>query len=179
MSPENAYWPRGYVHVYTGEGKGKTTAALGLALRAAGAGLRVFLAQWLKAGPSSEVDALARFADRITLRQYGTGRFVRGTPRPEDVAAARQGLREVRAVLRAEAYRLVILDEINMAAHLGLLRARDLVALVEAKPDGMELVFTGRNAPEALLGRADLVTDMRCVRHYFDAGVRARRGIER
>ena len=171
-------WPRGYVHVYTGDGKGKTTAALGLALRAAGAGLRVFIAQFAKGGHCCELDALARFADLIVLEQYGTGRFIRGKPTDEDVAAAGRGLREATAALASGDYAVVILDEANIAAHLGLFSVDELLALIEAKPEAVELVVTGRRADPRVVHRADLVTEMRAVKHYHAKGVRARKGIE-
>jgi cob(I)alamin adenosyltransferase len=168
----------GKVQVYTGEGKGKTTAALGLALRAAGAGLPVFIAQFMKSGESSELAALARLGDTIRLEQFGTGRFVRGAPGPEDVAAAARGLARVREVMQAGGWRVVILDEANLAASLGLLPIEELLALIDTRPADMELVFTGRAAPPALLARADLVSEIRAVKHYFQRGVAARLGIE-
>ena len=175
---DNALPRRGYVHVYTGNGKGKTTAALGLTLRAAGAGLRVFIGQFMKTPGTSEAIALARFADRVLVRQYGSGVFLRGKPSPEDVAAARSGLDEVRAVLAAGRFDVVVADEANVASHFGLVTAEDLVSLVDIRPPHVELIFTGRKADPRLLARADLVTEMREVRHYFAAGVPARRGIE-
>jgi cob(I)alamin adenosyltransferase len=171
-------WTRGYVQVYTGDGKGKTSAALGLALRAAGAGLRVFFAQFIKGGRTSEVQALERFDDRITVEQYGRGHFIRGEPAPEDVAAARDGLVAVRRAMASGAYDVVVLDEANDAVTCGLFGAGDLVGLIDARPDPVELVITGRGAVPAVLDRADLVTEMREVKHYYQDGVAARRGIE-
>ncbi|MFW6163300.1 MAG: cob(I)yrinic acid a,c-diamide adenosyltransferase [Planctomycetota bacterium] len=171
-------WDRGCVQVYTGDGKGKTTAALGLALRAAGAGLRVFIAQFAKGRHTAELDALERFRDLIEIRQYGTGRFLRGEPTAEDIEAARRGLAETRQAILSENFSLVILDEGNAAAHLGLLSPSDLVALIDARPEAVELVFTGRDAPAEVIERADLVTEMRAVKHYFADGMQARRGIE-
>ena len=169
---------RGYVHVYTGDGKGKTTAALGLALRAAGAGLRVFIAQFIKGRHYSELDALKRFDDLITLRQYGRGCFIRRKPTPEDVAAARTGLEAAREAVRGGGYDLVILDEANVAVDVGLFTAADLIGVIEARREGVELVLTGRAAAPEVLDRADLVTEMREVRHYYRQGVKARKGIE-
>ncbi len=171
-------WDRGCVQVYTGDGKGKTTAALGLALRAAGAGLRVFIAQFLKGRHSSELDALERFGDLIAVRQYGTGRFIRGEPTAEDVEAARSGLREAKDAVFSGDYAVVVLDEVNVAAHLGLFPVDELLALIEARPEPVELVLTGRDAAPSVLARADLVTEMRAVKHYHAAGVQARRGID-
>jgi cob(I)alamin adenosyltransferase len=170
---------QGYVHVYTGDGKGKTTAAIGLAVRAAGAGLRVFIAQFMKRGDYGEIEGLRPLADRITVEQFGTGRFVRGTPDAEDLSAARAGLDRVRTVFAAGAHDLVILDEANVAAAVGVVPTAELLALLDLRPAATEVVLTGRAAPAEILARADLVTEMRAVRHYFQAGVPARKGIEK
>ena len=169
---------QGFVQVYTGDGKGKTTAALGLALRAAGAGLRVYFGQFIKNADYSEIKALARFADCITVRQFGRGCFLLTEPAPEDRAAARRALEGLSEALTSGDYDLVIADEANVAVTLGLIEANDLVSLIDRRPEQVELVLTGRGAPEAVLARADLVTEMRCVRHYYDRGVLARPGIE-
>jgi cob(I)alamin adenosyltransferase len=169
----------GFIHVYTGDGKGKTTAALGLALRAAGAGLQVFIAQFLKQGDYSEIKALKRFGDLITVEQYGLGRFIRGYPDPEDIAAARQGLDRVREIFSAGRHPVVILDEANVAAACGLFSPVDLLDLLNAKPEGVEVVLTGRNAAPEVMARADLVTEMKMVKHYYQQGVAARTGIEK
>jgi cob(I)alamin adenosyltransferase len=169
----------GYIHVYTGDGKGKTTAALGLALRAAGAGLHVFIAQFMKRGDYSEIKALERFGDCVTVEQYGLGRFIRGNPDPEDIGAARKGIERVRAIFAAGRHQLVILDEANVAAACGLFSPVDLLDLLNAKPDGVEVVLTGRNAAPEITARADLVTEMKMVKHYYQQGVSARTGIEK
>ena len=169
---------KGYVQVYTGDGKGKTTAAIGLALRAAGAGLKVFIAQFVKSGKYSEIHALEKFADSIDSRQYGSGCWLRGEPGEGDVRLARSGLREVRDIIRAGRHDLVILDEANIATHFGLITADELIELIDLRPPGVELVFTGRRADPRLVERADLVTEMREVKHYYRKGVEARRGIE-
>ena len=169
---------QGFVQVYTGDGKGKTTAALGLALRAAGAGLRVYFGQFIKNADYSEIKALARFADCITVRQFGRGCFLLTEPAPEDRAAARRALDAIGLALVSGDYDLVIADEANVAVALGLIEPDDLVSLIDLRPEQVELVLTGRGAPDAVLARADLVTEMRCVRHYYDRGVLARQGIE-
>jgi len=171
--------PAGYVQVYTGDGKGKTTAALGLALRAAGAGMRVFIAQFAKAATRSENIALERYADLITVRQYGQGRFIKAMPTPEDVQAARRGLGEAKTALASGEFRVVILDEANVATYFNLFSVDDLLGAMDAKPPQVELVITGRRADRRVIERADLVTDMREVKHYYAAGVRARIGIEK
>ena len=166
------------MQVYTGEGKGKTTAALGLALRACGSGLRVVLVQFAKGRPSGELAALARFADLVTVRQFGREGFILGEPEPEDRELARAGWREARRAAGDGGYDLLILDEIGIALHYGLVDTAEVLALVRDKPAGLELVLTGRRMPGEILQAADLVTEMREVKHYHARGVPARRGIE-
>lgn len=170
-------WQRGYVQVYTGDGKGKTTAALGLALRAAGAGLRVFIAQFVKGMQYSELRALERF-DEIEVRRYGRGCFIRNEPTPEDVGAARAGLAEAREELVSGDWHVVVLDEANIATHFELFSVDDLLEVIAEKPEGVELVITGRRADQRVIEAADLVTEMREVKHYYEQGVPCRRGIE-
>lgn len=170
---------KGYVQVYTGTGKGKTTAALGLALRALGAGLRVYLGQFIKKGNYCEIRILKNRFKEMTVRQYGRGCFIRGKPSPMDVRAAERGLSELRTAMLGGDYDLVIADELNPAVSIGLLDIEDLIRLIEDKPEHVELVITGRGAHQRLIRRADLVTDMRSLKHYLAKGVRARKGIER
>jgi cob(I)alamin adenosyltransferase len=170
---------KGYVQVYTGDGKGKTTAALGLAIRAAGAGFKVFIAQFLKKGDYSEIKALERFSDLITVEQFGLGRFVRGKPAPEDIEAARTGLESVKKILASGKHQMVILDEANVAAVCGLVSIDDLLAVIEQKPPHVELILTGRGAAPQVIERADLVSEVKAIKHYFNDGVKARVGIEK
>ena len=170
---------QGCVQVYTGSGKGKTTAALGLCLRALGAGLRVYIGQFMKLGPSSEIKALNRFGDQLVLAQFGTGRFVRGNPAETDRQAARQGLQQAEAALTKGEFRMVLLDESMVALHQGLLAAEAMHRLLDLRPANVELVLTGRHAPSDILERADLVTEMVEVKHYYRNGVPARTGIEK
>lgn len=167
---------KGYVHVYTGNAKGKTTAALGLALRAVGAGLKVFIAQFIKSRRCSEHKALERFKDLITIRLYGTG-FVRKTEQSA-IKAAQKGFDEVKKIITSGDYDMVILDEINIATHLGLINVDDLLDLIEKKPVKTELIITGRYADKRIIERADLVTEMKEIKHYYKKGVKARKGIE-
>jgi cob(I)alamin adenosyltransferase len=169
---------RGYVHVYTGDGKGKTTAAFGLALRAAGAGLRVFIGQFVKSGKYSEVLALENHLPQIEIRQYGRGCWLRGKPTDEDAQLARQGLEEIKSIVTSGDYQLVILDEADIATHFDLFSVSELLDIIDTKPDKVELVFTGRRAHADLIARADLVTEMREIKHYYQDGVEARKGIE-
>ncbi len=170
---------QGYIHVYTGDGKGKTTAALGLALRAAGAGLRVGLIQFLKDGDYSEIKALRALSPPIRVAQFGTGRFVRGRPTAEDRTRAAQGLEAAREALSGEEHDLVILDEINVAGSLGLVDEEAVLALLEQRAPHVEVVLTGRRAPATWCEAADLVTRMQAQKHYFQKGVSARVGIEK
>jgi cob(I)alamin adenosyltransferase len=170
--------PRGYVQVYTGNGKGKTTAALGLALRAAGAGLPVLIAQFVKGMKYAELDGLERYSDLITLRQYGRNCFIYQKPQEEDISAAREGLREVKEMIFSDLYPVAILDEANIAVYFNLFLVEDLLELIDKRPSGVELVITGRNAHPKVVERADLVTEMREVKHYYTQGVSARKGIE-
>jgi len=170
---------QGYVQVYTGDGKGKTTAALGLALRSAGAGLKVFIGQFIKSAEYSEIKALERFSDQITVRQFGRGCFIRGNPCQADIDMARRALEAVKAALRSGEYDVVIADEANVAFGCKIISESDLIALIESRPPHVELVLTGRNAPAAVIERADLVTEMKAVKHYYDKGILAREGIEK
>ena len=170
---------KGYVQVYTGNGKGKTTAALGLAIRAAGAGMKVFIGQFIKSADYSEIKALDRFADQISLVQFGRGCFIRGNPCDEDIQLARRGLEAIAAALESGRYDLVIADEANVAFGCHLVGEADLLALIDARRPETELVLTGRNAPQSVIDRADLVTEMREVKHYYQNGVLAREGIEK
>lgn len=168
----------GYIQVYTGNSKGKTTAALGLALRAMGAGHRVFIAQFIKKGKTSEHKALERFSDLIEIRQYGTGFIRTEKPLPADIEAAEAGLQEVEKIIMAGHYDMVILDEINVAIYKKLIAIDDVLRLLNTKPAHVELILTGRYADEKIIERADLVTEMKEIKHYFSAGVGARLGIE-
>jgi cob(I)alamin adenosyltransferase len=170
---------QGYVQVYTGDGKGKTTAALGLALRAAGAGLKVFFGQFIKSAPYSEIKALERFGGQITLAQFGRGCFIRGNPCQEDIDLARKALAAVTEALVGGRYDVVIADEANVAYGCKLITEADLIALIDSRPTRVELVLTGRNAPAAVIQRADLVTEMKAIKHYYDKGILAREGIEK
>ena len=170
---------KGYVQVYTGDGKGKTTAALGLAVRAAGAGLRVYFAQFVKGMKYSELDTLKKLSEYITVKQYGRNCFIERSPQKEDVQAAQEGLKEVRDVIRSGKYQVVILDEANIAIYYQLFTVEDLLEVIRSKPEDVELVITGRRADPRILEAADLVTEMKEIKHYYRNGVQARDGIEK
>ena len=170
---------KGYTQVYTGNGKGKTTAAIGLAIRAAGAGLKVYIAQFIKMGDYSEIKALKRYSDLITVEQFGLGRFTNGKPAPEDIEAAHKGLERVKSVMLSSDYKIIILEEANVAANLGLFPVQNLLKIIINKPYDKELVITGRGASPRIIENADLVTEMKDIKHYYQKGVRARIGIEK
>jgi cob(I)alamin adenosyltransferase len=170
---------KGYVQVYTGDGKGKTTAALGLALRASGYGMRTYIGQFMKGQRYGELDALRDHAC-ITIEQYGDPHWIqREDVNSEHVARARRGLERVRAAMLSGAYDIVVLDEINVTIWFGLLGVEEVLALLDQRPERVEVILTGRRAPQGLIDRADLVTEMREVKHYYTQGVAARDGIER
>jgi cob(I)alamin adenosyltransferase len=171
---------RGYIQVYTGNGKGKTTAALGQAVRSAGAGLRTFIVQLMKEYPYSELEGLEPLADRIVIEQYGGDAFVYKGEEPDDEekAKARQGLDRAVEAMESGEWDVVVLDEACVAVYFHLITTADLLEVVEAKPDTVELVLTGRYCPEEVIERADLVTEMTEVKHYYRQDVRARKGIE-
>ncbi|NLD37737.1 MAG: cob(I)yrinic acid a,c-diamide adenosyltransferase [Desulfatiglans sp.] len=170
---------KGYIQVYTGDGKGKTTAALGLAMRAYGAGLNVYIAQFVKGMKYSEQETFKVLSKHITVKQYGRGCFIKGDPTEEDIKAARAGLKEVREIMLSGKYQVVILDEANIATYYKLISVDDLLELIADKPEGMELIITGRNADPRIIEIADLVTEMKEVKHYYHSGVMAREGIEK
>lgn len=170
---------KGYVQVYTGDGKGKTTAALGLALRAAGAGLKVYVAQFVKGMKYSEINILDKLSDSILLKQYGRRFFINRTPDEKDIRAAREGLKEAREIMRSGEYQVIILDEATIATHYNLFSVEELLDFIRTKPEDVELVITGRMADPRVIEAADLVTEMKEVKHYYQNGVKARDGIEK
>jgi cob(I)alamin adenosyltransferase len=169
---------QGYVHLYTGDGKGKTTAALGLAVRAAGHGLNVYVGQFMKGCPYGEHAELKNHP-RITIEQFGSdGCIRRHEATGEHVELAHHGLAISRGILSSGRYDVVVLDEIDVAIWFGLVSTDEVLEIVDRRPRHVELVLTGRRAPDALVERADLVTEMREVKHYHSKGVLARPGIE-
>jgi len=170
---------QGLIQVYTGEGKGKTTCSLGLALRAVGQGFQVFMVQFLKTDDTGEVQAAPRLAPNFTIQSFGVKGFPSLTdPDPETREAARQAFALARRVILAGEHDLVILDEVNLALTYGLVPLPEMLEVLRQRPPYVEVVLTGRSAPEELLALADLVTEMVPRKHYWEAGVKARRGIE-
>jgi len=172
---------KGYVQVYTGNGKGKTTAALGLAVRAAGHGLKTVILQFMKGWIDyGELTGVRMLAPHVEIHQAGRDTFVnRKKPDPEDVRLAREGWELAKGIISGGKADIVVLDEINCAMDFGLLPVGEVLEAIQGKPEGMELVLTGRGAPAEIIDAADLVTEMREIRHYYSKGVDARVGVER
>jgi len=171
----------GMIQVYTGNGKGKTTAAMGLALRAAGRGLKTYVAQFLKGQPTGEVEAASLLGGLIRIEQFGREGFitVKDSPGDEDLSRAKAGLAKALEAMLSGEYRIVILDEVNTAVYFKLLPETDVLDFIGRRPAAVELVLTGRYAPDSFIERADLVTEMMEIKHYFHTGVKAREGIEK
>lgn len=171
----------GLIQVYTGSGKGKTTAALGLALRAVGHRYRVLIIQFLKGGIGyGELYSAKKLSPYLTIVPMGRECFVdKKNPHPTDQRWARKGWKLAQEAVQSQKYQLVILDEINVAVKYGLVPLEELLALMKDKPENVELILTGRWAKPEVLRRADLVTEMREVKHYYQKGIESRIGIER
>ena len=173
----------GLVLVHTGDGKGKTTAALGLAMRAWGDGLRVLILQFIKGGQTygelNTIQTLAEVDGRICVEQCGLGFTQRGTrTEPEHQEAAARAVGKAREAIQSEAWDLIILDEINYAVKFGLIEESEVLGLLDLRPSELHLVLTGRDARPAVLERADLVTEMKMVKHPYQKGIQAQKGIE-
>ncbi|MHB1348159.1 MAG: cob(I)yrinic acid a,c-diamide adenosyltransferase [Candidatus Humimicrobiaceae bacterium] len=169
----------GYIQVYTGDGKGKTTAALGLALRAVGYGLKIYIAQFIKDKRYNEIKALEQFKDNVTIKQFGNGRFIRNSPAEKDIEAAKTGIADIKSAFACAEYDVFILDEINVALYFKLFDLDDVLEIMSLKPDNVELILTGRKVDPKIIELADLVTEMREIKHYYKKGIIARLGIER
>ncbi len=170
---------RGIVQVYTGEGKGKTTASLGQALRACGHGFRVLMIQFMKGSKNYGELLSSESVPGLEIVQKGLPTFVKkGEPSDEDLRLAAEGMDLARKAVRAAEHDILILDEINCAVDYGLVDLNEVLELIAEKPEGMELILTGRYAPRELVELADLVTEMREVKHHYNNGVQMREGIE-
>ncbi len=168
----------GTVQVYTGEGKGKTTAAFGQALRAVGHGWKVLVVQFLKARPGvGEVEA-AQNIPNLTIRQFGSGNFVCNKPTEEDLQLVKRAWETARESILSGQYDMVILDEINVVIHYKMIEEQEVLKLIKERPSHVELILTGRNAHPKLLEVADLVSEIKAVKHPYARGVKAREGIE-
>ena len=165
------------IQVYTGKGKGKTTAALGLSLRAAGAGLKVYIGQFIKKGDYCELNALKKIRN-IRLEQFGRGCFIEKSPGKIDIELAQRGLEKIKKIIERRIYDVVVLDEVNVAVKLGLLDLGDVLRLMKSMPKKTELILTGRYAHTQVMRNADLVSEIKEVKHYFPKGIKSRIGIE-
>ena len=171
----------GKLHIYTGNGKGKTTAALGLAVRAACAGKHVYIGQFMKGRQTSELHLPEYFPEQITIVQYGSPKFQtpETEPSPEDIDLANSGLSQLKNSLVSEEFDVVVADELCIAVSLGLLNEEDVLHVIKQKPSSVELVLTGRNAPNSFIELADLVTEMKEIKHYYSSEkLPPRKGIE-
>ncbi len=182
MTPKESHpLGKGYVQVYTGNSKGKTTAALGLAFRAMGRGLKTYIGQFMKGQHYGELEAAKMVHPYMTIEQYGKDTFihVQNPPLGEDVRREQKGLARAIAAMLSGEYDIIIFDEIITAHYFHLVSLEDMLAIIANKPEGVEVVFTGRYAPPELIDAADLVTEMVEIKHYYQNGVLARDGIER
>lgn len=171
---------KGLIQIYTGNGKGKTTAAIGQAIRAAGFGLKTFFAMFMKDYQYNELKALERFSDLITIDQFGNDSFVfkREEPSEEIKKEMKLGLKKAYNTMLSKNYDLIILDEAIVSIYFGLFTKEDLIPFFDNKPEIVELILTGRYCPEELIDKADLVTEMKEIKHYYSQGILARKGIE-
>lgn len=168
---------KGYIHVYTGNGKGKTTAAFGLALRAVCAGKKVYIGQFVKGMKYSETKA-EKYLTGLKIEQLGRSCFIEREPEKEDIDAAKSGLEKCRKILTEGKYDIVILDEINIALFFKLITVKEVLDMLEKRAPHVEVILTARYAPQEIIDVADLVTEMKEIKHYYNKGVIAREGIE-
>jgi cob(I)alamin adenosyltransferase len=168
---------KGYVHVYTGNGKGKSTAAFGLALRALCAGKKVYIGQFIKGMKYHEVAVQEKYSN-ICIEQYGENCFIEKTPEAKDFERAKIGLEKINKILKSGEYDLVILDEVTIALYYDMIDVNALIEVIKNRAHHVECVLTGRYAPKALMDFADLVTEMQEIKHYYKDGVISRPGID-
>lgn len=172
-------YSQGFIQIYTGEGKGKTTAAIGLAVRALGAGLKVAFLQFFKPDTSSEVLILKQFEPNLFYQNFGEGKFVRGKVNQSLKDNLLKGWTLAKKLIKEGSYDLVILDEIFYVLEWGIINLKEFLEVLKEKADKVEVVLTGRKAPQEIVEMADLVSEVKKVKHYFDRGVLARKGIEK
>jgi len=171
---------QGFIQIYTGNGKGKSTAAIGQAVRAAGFGLKTYVAQFMKEYPYNELISLNHLSEWITIEQFGGDAFVykKEPPGEDELAKAKKGLTAAKEKMLSGNFDMIILDEAIVAIYFKLIETNELIELIKYKPENVELILTGRYCPEELITLADLVTEMKEIKHYYQKGITSRRGIE-
>ena len=170
---------QGYIQIYTGNGKGKTTAAIGLAIRAAGHNKHCFIGQFMKGREYGEIKTLRKIP-QIEIEQFGISKCITKEEVTEEYKKkSKKALQKCVSKMLSGKYEIIVLDEINVAVWFGLITEKDVLDLIEKKPENVELILTGRYAPESIIEKADLVTEMKNIKHYYDKGVNARDGIEK
>lgn len=170
---------KGYIHIYTGNGKGKSTAAFGLALRAMMSGRRVFVGQFVKSMQYNETRIEKHFPDLIHIEQLGSGCFIEKDPEEKDIALAQSGLRRCAELIQDEHYDIIILDEISIALYYKLITVDQVISVLKKRHPSKEIILTGRYMPQELIDLADLVTEMKEIKHYYTQGVLSRDGIDK
>ena len=171
---------KGYIQIYTGKGKGKSTAAIGQAVRAAGFGLKTYIAQFMKEFPYSELNSIKHLSEWITIEQFAGDAFVykKELPDKNEIDKARRGLATAKSKMLSKKYDIIILDEVCVSIYFGLFSDEEILTFIKQKPENVELILTGRYCPDKLLEKADLVTEMNELKHYYQDGVTSRKGIE-
>ena len=171
---------KGFIQIYTGNGKGKSTAAIGQAVRAAGYGFKTYIAQFMKEYPYSELKSLEFLKEFITIEQFAGDDFVyrKELPNKIEMDKARRGLEIAKAKMLSGKFDIIILDEVCVSIHFGLFNDEEILTFMKMKPHNIELILTGRYCPDKLMEAADLVTEMKALKHYYLDGVLARKGIE-
>ncbi len=171
---------RGFLQVYTGNGKGKTTAAIGLTMRALGAGLQVYFVQFMKNFPYSELSILQSFRPQLQLKRYGNDAFVfkKQPPSDELIVQMKEGLNEALQAMLSQKFDMIVLDEVLVSIYFKIFTTDEILQFIRQRPPKVELILTGRYCPEEIIELADLVTEMKEIKHYYQQGVLARKGIE-
>ena len=171
---------KGFIQIYTGNGKGKTTAAIGQAVRAAGFGLKSYIIQFMKEFPYNEQNSLKHLSEWITIEQFAGDDFVykKQPPGKKEIDKARRGLAAAKAKMLSGKYDLIILDEVCVSIYFALFSDEEVLTFMKQKPENVELILTGRYCPDNLMDKADLVTEMKEIKHYYQDGITARKGIE-
>jgi cob(I)alamin adenosyltransferase len=180
METQKNKLPKGYVQIYTGNGKGKTTAAIGQAVRAAGYGLKTYIVQFMKEYPYNELKGLNHLKEWILIEQVCGDDFVYRKELPDrmEIDKARRGLEKAKAKMLTGDFDIIILDEVCVAVYFGLFTDEEILTFIKQKPDNVEIILTGRYCPDKLIERAELVTEMKEIKHYYQDGIAARKGIE-